>query len=60
MVRVIEHSENTFYNTFYNLHKQIATGQDEVNSQEETETFFEHQKSKSYVKVIVITKKWSG
>ena len=23
------------------LHKQIATGQDEVNSQEETETFFD-------------------
>ena len=42
---MIEHSESAFYSQIYEwYHKQIVTGQDKGNSQEETETFFDEQK----------------
>jgi len=55
---MIEHSESAFYYPdemkFYEnrefaklYHKRIGTRQDEGNSQEETETFFDKQKSKA-------------
>jgi len=55
---MIEHSESAFYHPdeikFYEnrefaklYHRRIGTGQDKGNSQEETETFFDAQKSKA-------------
>ena len=55
---MIEHSASAFYYPdeikFYEnrelaklYHKRIGTGQDKGNGQEETETFFDEQKSKA-------------
>ena len=68
---MIEYTESAFYYgnsdeiKFYEhreftklYHKWIGTGQDEGNSQEETETFFDKQKSKAQQRKQTVTFAW--